>query len=231
MFCAKCGVELANSEKSCPLCGTRAYHPDIVRENGEPPFPENNLPKEEFNRAGILFIITMLYAIPFILAPICDFSITGEVSWSAYVSLSVLLAYVILILPAWFRKWHPIIFVPVDCDCVGLFVWYISFATGGNWFFSFAFPVILMISVLLCTVVILSVTLRRGYLYIFGGAFLGLSAVMPLTEFFIHITFQLRDHLVWSVYPMTVFFLIGAMLITIAICRPLRESLHKKFFI
>ncbi len=231
MFCAKCGVELANSEKSCPLCGTRAYHPDIVRENGEPPFPENNLPKEEFNRAGILFIITMLYAIPFILAPICDFSITGGITWSAYVSLSVLLAYVILILPSWFRKWHPIIFVPIDCGCAGLFVWYISFATGGNWFFSFAFPVLLMISVLLCSVVILSVTLRRGYLYIFGGAFLGLSAVMPLTEFFVHITFHPRDHLVWSVYPMTVFFLIGAMLITIAICRPLRESLHKKFFI
>ena len=231
MFCAKCGVELANSEKICPLCGTRAYHPDIEREKCDPTFPKSSLPKEEFNRAGILFIITMLFAIPFALAPICDYSITGEITWSAYVSLSVLLSYIILILPLWFRKWYPIIFVPIDCSCTGLFLLYISVATGGNWFLSFALPVVFMISLVLCTVVILCTVLRRGYLYIFGGAFLGLSAIMPLTEFFIHLTFHPRDHLVWSVYPMTVFFLIGAMLITIAICRPLRESLHKRFFI
>lgn len=231
MFCAKCGVELANSEKNCPLCGTRAYHPDITREEGEPPYPKKDLPKEEFNRAGILFIITTLFALPFLLAPICDVSITGKVTWSAYVSLSVLLAYIVLILPAWFRKWHPIIFVPIDCGCAGLFVLYICLATGGNWFLSFAFPVILMLSALICSVVILCTLLKRGRLYIFGGAFLGLSAIMPLTEFFIHLTFNLREHHLWSIYPMTAFFLIGAMLITIAICRPLRESLHKKFFI
>ena len=231
MFCAKCGVELANSEKSCPLCGTRAYHPDVAREEGDPTYPKNNLPKEEFNRAGILFIITMLFAIPFVLAPICDISISGNITWSAYVSLSVLLAYIVLILPTWFKKGHPIIFVPIDCGCAGLFVLYICLATGGNWFLSFAFPLIMMLSALICSVVILCVVLKRGYLYIFGGASLALAVIMPLTEFFIHLTFNLRDHLVWSVYPMIVFFLIGIMLITIAICRPLRESLHKKFFI
>ena len=31
MYCVKCGVKLADSEKICPLCGTKAYHPDIER--------------------------------------------------------------------------------------------------------------------------------------------------------------------------------------------------------
>ena len=26
MYCIKCGVELADSEKVCPLCGTRVFH-------------------------------------------------------------------------------------------------------------------------------------------------------------------------------------------------------------
>ena len=40
MYCIKCGVELADSEKVCPLCGTRVYHPDIEIKTTEPPFPE-----------------------------------------------------------------------------------------------------------------------------------------------------------------------------------------------
>ena len=65
----------------------------------------------------------------------------------------------------------------------------------------------------------------------FGGASLAVAAMMVLIEFFINITFDLRDYFIWSLYPMIVFALLGAMLLTIAICRPLRESLHKKFFI
>ena len=29
MYCVKCGVELADSQRVCPLCGTRVFHPDI----------------------------------------------------------------------------------------------------------------------------------------------------------------------------------------------------------
>ena len=39
MYCVKCGVELADSEKKCPLCGTPVFHPDIPRNLSEPPFP------------------------------------------------------------------------------------------------------------------------------------------------------------------------------------------------
>ena len=27
MYCVKCGVELADSQRVCPLCGTRVFHP------------------------------------------------------------------------------------------------------------------------------------------------------------------------------------------------------------
>ena len=37
MYCIKCGVELADSEKRCPLCGTPVFHPDLPRNLTEPP--------------------------------------------------------------------------------------------------------------------------------------------------------------------------------------------------
>ena len=40
MYCIKCGVELADSEDRCPLCGTKVYNPEIVRVLEDPPYPQ-----------------------------------------------------------------------------------------------------------------------------------------------------------------------------------------------
>ncbi len=50
-------------------------------------------------------------------------------------------------------------------------------------------------------------------------------------EILINLHFGLRDVLVWSIYPFVTLFMIGIMLLVIALVRPLRESLHKKFFL
>ena len=39
MYCVKCGVELADGESKCPLCGTTAYHPDVPVTDAKPPYP------------------------------------------------------------------------------------------------------------------------------------------------------------------------------------------------
>ena len=41
MYCANCGVKLADTEKKCPLCGVMAFHPDIVRPEGESFYPND----------------------------------------------------------------------------------------------------------------------------------------------------------------------------------------------
>lgn len=54
MYCVKCGVELADSEKKCPLCGTPVFHPDIPRNLSEPPFPpDKRIRPEDVNRSGV----------------------------------------------------------------------------------------------------------------------------------------------------------------------------------
>ena len=54
MYCIKCGVKLADSEKKCPLCGTVPFHPDIRMEEGEPLYPPDQYPRQQVNRKGIL---------------------------------------------------------------------------------------------------------------------------------------------------------------------------------
>jgi len=114
-----------------------------------------------------------------------------------------------------------VIFVPADFAAIGLYLLYINFATGGHWFLTFALPVTGTIGVLVTTVVTLLRYLSRGHLYIFGGALIAGGGL----------TFGLHHTFIWSFYPLAAGVLLGAMLLIIAVCKPLRRSLHRKFFL
>ena len=62
MYCIKCGVELADSEKKCPLCGTVVFNPELSRPDGEPQYPRMPAAQpEKVNHSGIMFVVTMLF--------------------------------------------------------------------------------------------------------------------------------------------------------------------------
>lgn len=230
MYCIKCGVRLADSETRCPLCGTVVYHPDLRRPGGEGPFPRLSLGEPVPARGGIPFLLTLILCFCAMMTTLIDWKFSGRITWSGYALGGIALFYVMCVLPSWFRRPNPIIFVPVDFLCIGLYLLYIDLVTGGGWFLSFAFPVTGIAGLLVTAIVTLCRCLRRGYLYIFGGGFIALGGAMALLEFFITITFG-TPMFRWSLYPLVGCFLIGMGLIVIAICRPLRESLKRKFFI
>ena len=95
---------------------------------------------------------------------------------------------------------------------------------------SFAFPVTAAIGLLLTAVVALVRYVRGGYLYIFGGALILAGGLAVLIEFLINVTFGIHKALLWSIYPLAAGVILGGMLLVIAICKPLRKSLHRKFF-
>ena len=85
MYCIKCGVELADSEKVCPLCGTRVFHPDLPQAQGEPPYPPQEQARpEEVSHTGALFVLTVLLALPAVLSILCDWRVNGRIVWSGY---------------------------------------------------------------------------------------------------------------------------------------------------
>ena len=231
MYCIKCGVELADSEKKCPLCNTHVFHPQLSGREAPGLYPPNQYPAKQVRPWGILTVISAVFLLPLLITLICDIQLSGGITWSGYVAGGLLTAYVVLILPAWFRKPNPVIFVPCDFLAVGLLLLYINLATGGRWFLTFAFPVVGFFGLVTTAVVTLTRYIRRGRLYIFGGAALVLGAFMPLMELLLNLTFRLPNVLLWSLYPLTTLVLVGGTLLVIAICRPLRESLSKRLFI
>lgn len=232
MYCIKCGVELADSEKICPLCGLKVYHPELEKPgNVEYPYPKFERTGEHVSRFGLMMVLTVIFILPILLTAICDLSISHRIGWSGYVIGGVITAYVTLILPLWFRRPNPVIFVPVDFATIGLFVLYVDLVNNGGWFLTFAFPIILGIGLIVTAVVTLMRYLPKGALFIFGGAFITFGGFMVLIDHLTNITFNTGRGLFWSWFPLTVFAILGLFLIFVAICRPVRESLKKKFFI
>ncbi len=134
MYCVKCGVKLADTEKVCPLCGTVVFHPDIAREESQRLYPAGRNPNPQVSRWGALVIVSTVFLLPMLLTLLCDMQISQSITWSGYVTGALLVGYEICVLPLWFKKPNPVIFVPCGFAAVGLYVLYINWMTGGNWF-------------------------------------------------------------------------------------------------
>lgn len=231
MYCIKCGVELADSERKCPICGTVPYHPELKRNITPPTYPNYSEPKKKISRTSVMFIVTILFAIVSIQIALCDFVITGRITWSVFASGGLILLYIAAILPLWFRRPNPVIFVPCDFAAAGIYVAVINLLTNGDWFISLALPAIGILGIIVTTVVVLRRYVRGGFFFVYGGAVIACGIYVCLIELFIHITFDVGKFFAWSFFPLTGSVLVGLAMIVIGICRPIREALEKKFFI
>lgn len=233
MYCVKCGVELADTENKCPLCGTAVYHPDIQRESVQPNYPMYVKEHENMRPQGVIFIITVLCMMPIAITLFCDLYLGNGLTWAGYPVGAIILVYTTFVLPSWFYRPNPVIFCPISFGVLGAYLLYINYATSGKWFMTFAFPILIYVALCVCAVITLLRYTRGGRLYIAGGCFIAVGILCLLIEFFMNMTFLERPlfDFFWSIIPLIACFLSGMMLIVIAIAKPLRESLKKRFFI
>lgn len=229
MYCIRCGVQMVDGQTKCPLCATKMILPEDMA-GDTLLFPEDCRPEAGKRRLWPHGVIATAFLLPMLIVLICNWQLSGDFAWSGYVVGALLLAYVVVGLPRWFKDPNPVIFTPCGFAAAGLYVWYIAWATEGSWFLTFALPVIGSICLIVTTVVTLARYLNKGRLYIYGGAALALAAVMLEMELLLMLTFGLR-FIGWSLYPAVVFFALGGLLIFLAICRPARDMMERKTFL
>lgn len=231
MYCANCGVKLADTEKCCPLCGVTAYHPEIKRNTVEPLYASEHHSTYQMNSKAAHIVMSIAFLLALSIIFLIDLQINAQITWSGFVGGAIILTYIFLVLPTWFTKPNPVVFVPCDFVAAGLYVLYISLATDGHWFLSFAFPTIAFFGIVATTVTALLRYIRRGKLYIFGGASIATGLFMPVIELLIYITFNKSAFVVWSIYPALALTALGGILIFLAINHHAREAMEKKLFI
>ncbi|MBE6886260.1 MAG: hypothetical protein E7486_04845 [Ruminococcaceae bacterium] len=229
MYCVKCGVKLADTEARCPLCNTVVFHPELEREPAQPLYPENRYPKNKGTSKAFHGVILILFFIPMLIAVMTNWQLEHQLSWYGIAVGGIALIYVIFALPFWFRNPNPVIFAPCSFGAIALYLWYINWYVAGSWFWSFALPITAALGLIVCAVITLSRYLKKGKLYIAGGAFMAFGAFLLLVEFLLAVTFGV-DFIGWSIYPLIVLVLFGGALVYLAINRAARETLERKLF-
>lgn len=229
MYCVKCGVKLADTEKKCPLCDTVVCHPDFPPSQEKPLYPADTMPKGPSGLKALGGVVIILFLVPLVLSFFSDMYPDGRMDWFGYVAGGLILAYVIIALPLWFAKPNPVIFVPCDFAAAALYLWYICWAVGGNWYFTFALPLVGVLALIVTTPVTLRRYVKRGRLYVIGGTTMAVGGWLLMIEMLMDYTFGV-PFIGWSVYPMLVLALFGGMLIYLGIDREAREMMERKLF-
>lgn len=229
MYCVNCGVKLADTEEKCPLCETVVYHPALTREKGKPLYPAEKMPRYSAGRKTLGGVVIGMFLIPLLVCLFTDLHINGKVVWSGYVMGALAVAYVALALPMWFQKPNPVIFVPCAFGAVAAYLLYIAYAVKGDWYLGVGFPAVTGLGVIVTAVVTLVHYVKKGKLYIFGGACILLGLYTLMMEIMICLTFSL-PFIGWSSYPLIALVLVGGLLIYLAINRNAREMMERKLF-
>lgn len=229
MYCIRCGVQMVDGQTKCPLCATKMILPeDMAVEYGL--YPSDRRPETGKRRLWPHAVIATAFLLPMLIVLICNWQLSGDFTWSGYVVGALLLCYVAMGLPRWFARPNPVIFTPCVFAATGLYLWYIAWRTEGNWYLTFALPVTGAVCLIVTAVVTLVKYVRKGKLYIYGGALMAFAGLMLGMEFLLMLTFGLR-FIGWSLYPLAVLLVLGGLLIFLAICRPARDMMERKTFL
>lgn len=229
MYCIKCGVKLEETESACPLCGTSVCHPDFPTAGRDPLYPENKLPKSNSGTKVLGILMILLFVMVTAICFVSDLQANGQADWFGYCLGALLVSYIALALPRWFKNPNPVIFVPCSFGASALYLHYINWQTQGNWFLSFAFPLVGSLCLITCAMVTLLYYVKRGRLYVFGGGLLLLGGWLLLAEWLMTKTFPL-SFVGWSVYPLVVLAVLGIFLLYLAISPSAREIMKRKLF-
>lgn len=230
MYCVHCGVRLQECARECPLCHTPVICTPMPRQSDRPlysdryPEPE----KSHFRVLLLVFLTTVMAAAGLGCLIFCLRRENG-VSWSGYVLLGLALCWVCVLLPCFFTRWRPMLFLPVDFACAAGYLLYICVKTGGNWFLSFAFPVTGIAAALTLAGVATMRYIRRGRLRLMGLLLIAIGLSFMLVEFFQHITFG-TPMFGWSLYCVCGMCAIGLFLFVAGLVPPLRAAMKRWFF-
>lgn len=232
-YCVNCGVELADSEKKCPLCLTEVYNPKApVKEDVKTPYPPlHPQAAQKVSKNSIISILTILFLLPVALCVVCDISINRTMLWSGYVISSFLLLYIFIVLPIAVKKMNPVIALCIDGISVLGFLFFIEQVTSGSWFVPFALPVTLFLTAAVVLITFFALYTKIPGLITTAVTFVLIGVFCVFVEAMINAAFSVREYLAWSLYPLVTFCILGGAVVYIYFNKPLREKLERKFFI
>ena len=143
-YCVNCGVELAETERSCPLCDTPVVNPvSPWKEPETKPYPErmDTVMKKIDYKFGVR-LASLLLILPAAVTVLCNFAVNHSLSWSLYVVGALACLFVYVLLPLLYKRQRPYLYLVSNAAASAIYVALIAWLNDGfKWYFELAVPI------------------------------------------------------------------------------------------
>lgn len=235
-YCVNCGVELESSLTRCPLCKTPIINPNN-KEAALPAAPA--YPPENFHaamrkmRRMTALLLSVIFSVPIIICPLCDYIIQGKVTWSIYVVLSVVFAWIVTVPPILIRHNTLLKCAWLDYFSCNIFLYTLNLLVlpQHSWYESLVFP----ITSFILAVILLFVVLFREFdmhpLTVIGLIFAIAGVLSVFIEYLIMMYTQVTGMFVWSVPTLISCEAVALLCFIISRMTKLKAMIRKKMHI
>jgi hypothetical protein len=231
-YCVNCGVELADSEKHCPLCQTEVINPRAPwQEPAERPYSRHvDTMMRRIDRRYFAALTALLLSIPCIITVLLDILTGGGLTWSAYVIGAVAVTYVVVLLPFFFKKYHVVIFLGADCAAILLYLLFIETVNGGSWFMELGLPLTVSASVCMLALALLFTKRRLSIIVKTGAVLIAVGVFVVAAEVFISLDAYRAVRIVWSFYALIPCVVLGAAALVLEHRQNFKERVRRRLF-
>lgn len=232
-YCVHCGVELAPSERDCPLCHTLVQNPQCDWTKPETlPYPETvDVIDTRIDRRYARSLVAVILATIGLVTLLLDLFSGGGLSWSPYVNGSMVLIYTVIVVPILFKFSRPYAYISLDFLALGAFLLMIALRTGGlSWYFGLFVP-LFVLSVLFLLGCVLALRRKEWpLLYRIATACLLLGLYLLGLEALTRRYWELSFGFVWSFYATVPTTVLAMMLVVAERNKKLKNEIKKRLF-
>lgn len=232
-YCVNCGVELDETLRRCPLCGTEVINPNRKSEPDPAtrPYPTKvELLERRATRRFFLLMATLMLLIPPIVCLICDVLSAGRLSWSAYVIGATAMAYVYVLIPFALEKPHPWLCLALDCGITILFLYGIAAHSSKGWFLPLALPIVLSASAAVGAVLLLFRKCRARFVRL-AGVLTAAALLCVLIDLTVNLYLQRTPVISWSLFVLAPCLILALVALVLNRRARFKEEMRRRFFI
>ena len=230
-YCVKCGVELEPRAKKCPLCNTPVVLPFEQTETFDTPYPVyKQKPKLKIGKGTAMIVVGLVLLLPLLITVISNLTINHAMTWSQYVISSLLTFYVVIASIVMLKEKPVLAIIVIGLD-IEAFLMFINYMTHGQWFLTFALPLVAIVTIfsivfaILCSKHLIKVPTLVSLTMLFSGI------LCILIEILLCLLIKGEIVLLWSLYPFATMFILSIVVWVVFRSKSLVEKLKKKFFI
>ena len=228
MYCYKCGVKLKDNVKKCPLCKT---HLKYAKNNNELSAYSNIIDEVgghiDFKYISkILLLILILSAL---ITVICNYCISGKITWSIYVIASITYLSFQLSFLYFKKKLFPAILSLLGLEYLLFTIAYLN--NGLHWYLYLVMPNIFAVWIIIVLSIYIFKRKKRNLMRNIPIIFFIISSILIVTEILIDLYLRNIIKLTWSLYASIPILVISLIFFIASFNKHIVEELRKRVFI